>query len=188
VCRSILRDEPIGNWHKYCLPTEAPANACWRFSAWMLSVQASSTFEYLSSDYIGHGVLVNTIASRNHFPTLNIACYSWGTFWSLLVLGCGIFWSALGLGMRNSWVQSAGSHLDNWLKRVDFWHLSSGGAIVPGGFREFRSRRHAITGLAKLRCFGSGILVVHNQLSPNAWPWSGTACWWSKLALSMLDD
>ena len=47
-------------------------------------------------------------------------------------------------------VNGAQSDSDNMLRRIDFWRLSSGGAIAPAGFREFGSRGRAIIVLARL--------------------------------------
>jgi len=60
---------------------------------------------------------------------------------------------------------------------ADFWHLSSGGAIDPGGFWEFGRRGRALTVSARLRFFGNGTLVVRNHLSWPTWPGSRTSCW-----------
>ena len=65
-------------------------------------------------------------------------------------MGCGIVWAPLHFGSGSAWVDGAPSDLDNWLRRVDFWCLSSGGAIAPAGFQEFGSRGRAMTVLAQL--------------------------------------
>jgi len=72
--------------------------------------------------------------------------------------------------MRSSsaWVDGARSDSDNLLRRVDFWRLSSGGAIAPAAFREFGSGGRAITVSARLRFSRSGTLVVRNDLSRRA--------------------
>jgi hypothetical protein len=132
----------------------------------MASFQASSTIQYLSSDNIGQGVFLNMIASMNVVATSKGAFQCWGTFQSLLVLGCGIFWSPLDLlGSTSAWADGSWSDSDNLLRRDDMWHLSSGGAIAPGRFQEFGSRGRAMTVSAQLQFFGIGTLVVHNDLS-----------------------
>jgi len=120
---------------------------------------------------------VNTIASMNLFATAKVAFWCWGTFLSALALGCGGFCSPLDLGCGNAWADGARSDSDDLLRRADFWRLSTGGAIDPGGFWEFGSRGRAITVSARLRFFGNGTLVVHNDLSRHAWPRSRTSCW-----------
>jgi len=77
---------------------------------------------------------VNTIASMNLFATSKVAFWCWGTFLSLLALGCGAFWSPLDmLGSTSARVDGAWSDSNNLLRRVNNWRLSSGGAIVAGG-------------------------------------------------------
>jgi len=120
---------------------------------------------------------MNTIASMNFFATSTVAFWCWGTFRSALALGCGAFWSPLDFGFGSAWADGAWSDLDDLLRKADFWHLSSGGAIDPGGFREFGTRGRAITVLARLHFFGNGALVVHKDLSRRAWPRSWTSYW-----------
>ena len=81
-------------------------------------------------------------------------------------MGCGIFWSPLDLlGSTSAWADGARSDLDKLFRSDDFQRLSGGGAIVVGRFREFKSGGHAMTVSARLRFFGSGTLVVRNNLS-----------------------
>jgi len=70
------------------------------------------------------------------------------------------------LGSTSARADGAWSDSDNGLRRDDFWHLSSGGAIAAGRFRESGSGGSAMTVSAQLRFSGSGILVVRNDL-----PW-----------------
>jgi hypothetical protein len=79
VCGSILRNGPLGNWHTDGAPTGAAANARCRSWASMASCQALSTVEYFSSEMIGLGVCVITIASINRFATSKVAFWCWGT-------------------------------------------------------------------------------------------------------------
>ena len=62
-------------------------------------------------------------------------------------------------------MDGAQSDSDNLLRRDDFWRLSSGGAIDAGRCWELGSRGRAMTVLARLHSFGSGTLVVCNDLS-----------------------
>jgi len=75
------------------------------------------------------------------------------------------------------WADGAWSDSDDLLRRADFWRLSSGGAIDPGGFRGFGRRGRAITVSARLHFFGNGTLVVRDDLSQRTWPRSRTCCW-----------
>jgi len=155
----------------------------------MASIQASSTIEYLSSDIIGQGFFVNTFASMNLFATSKVAFWSCWMCWSILALGCGVFWSPLHL-MGSTSTRADGARSDSYtlLRRVDFWGLSSGGGIVAGGLPQFGSRGHAMTVSAWLRFFGSGTLLVRNDLSQPTWPRPQTTCWWSRSSSSMSDD
>jgi len=54
--------------------------------------------------------------------------------------------------------------------RLDFWQLSSGGAIATAGILEFQSRGCAMRVLDWLHFFGSGTLVVEHDLSQHPWP------------------
>ena len=173
VCGSILRDGPPGNWHTDGAPTGAPANARCRSWASMASFQASSTIEYFSSEMIGQGVFVNTIASMNRFATSKVAFWCWGTLWSPLALGSG----------------SACTTSDSRdMLMTDFWRLSNGGAIAPAGCRRFGSGARAITVSARLRFFGGGTLVVRIVWSWRAWSRCRTSCWLSKSSSSISDD
>jgi len=98
---------------------------------------------------------VNLIAFMNLVATSTVAYCCCGMFGSALALGCGTFWSPLDLRSGSTWVDVATSDSDNVLRRVDFWPLSSGGAIAPAGFGEFESRGHAMTVSAWLRFIGS---------------------------------
>jgi len=119
---------------------------------------------------------MNTIASLNFFATLKVAFWCRGTFLAAQALGCGTFWSPLELDSGSAWVDGARSDSDELLRRVDFWRLSSGGAIAPAGFQEFGSGGRAIT-LSAPPCFiGSGTLVVCNDWSHRACPRSRTSC------------
>jgi len=81
-------------------------------------------------------------------------------------LGCRIFWSPLDLlGSTSAKVDGAWSDSENLLRRDEFSHLSSGGAIATGTFREFGSGGRAMTVSAQLHFFGSGTLVMRNDLS-----------------------
>jgi len=175
-------------WHTDGVPAGTPANARWWSWAKLASFQASSTIEYLWLDNIGQGVFVNTIASMNYFVTSKVASWCWGICWSALALGCRTFWYPLGFGCGSTCADGARSDLDGLLKRADFWRLSSGGAIDPGGFRGFGSRGRAITVSAWLRFFGNGTLVVCDDLSRRVWPRSRMCPWWSKSSSSMSDD
>jgi len=188
IGRCILRDGLLGNWHTDGVFTAAPANACWRSWASIASFQASSMIEYLPLDTIGQGVIVNTIASMNLFATSKVACRYWGIMWSALILGCETFWSPLDLCRGSTRVDGAWSDSENWLRRVDFWHLSSGGAIASAGFRECGSGGHAMTVSARLHFFGSETHGVCKDLSRHAWHRSWSCCCWSKLSSSMWDD
>jgi len=129
------------------------------------------------------------VVFMNLFATSKVACCCWGMFWSLLALGCGTFWSPLDfLGSTSAWADGAQSDSDTFLKRVDFWHLSSGGAIVAGGYWEIGCRGHAMTVSVWLRFFDSGTLVVCNNLSQCTWPRHRTSSWWSKFSSSTSDD
>ena len=142
-----------------------------------------------SSDIIGQGVFVNTIAPMNLFATSKVDFWCWGTFWLLLALGCGILWSPLDLlGSSSAQADGAWSDSDNLLRRDDFWHLSSGGASATGRFRKFGSGGRAMTVSARLPFFSSGTLVLRNHLSWRAWPRWRSSCWWSKSSSSMSDD
>jgi len=163
---SIWRDGPPHNWHTDGVPTGVPANAHWQSWASMASVQASSTSEYLSPVNIGQGVFVNMIVSMNLFTTSKVTIWCWGTVWSALAVGCGTFWTLLDLRRGSAWAHCAQLNSDNLLRRVDFWLLSSGGAIAPPGFGECRSGGHAMTALARLKFFSSGTIVVCVDFSP----------------------
>jgi hypothetical protein len=143
----------------------------------MASVQASSPIKDLSSDNIGQGVFVNTIASMNLFATSNVTFWCWGTFCSVLALGSRAFLFPLDVGGGSTWVDGAGSDSDDLFRRAVFWHLSSGGAIDPGGFWGFGRRGCAITVSAQLRYFSNGILVVYHDLSRHTWSRGRTCCW-----------
>jgi len=69
------------------------------------------------------------------------------------------------MGSTTARADGAQSDSDNLLRRDDFWHLSSGGAIAASRFWEFGSGGRAMTVLAWLRFFGSGTIVVRNDLS-----------------------
>jgi len=138
--------------------------------SWMASFQASSTIEYLTLDNHSQRLIVDTIASMNHFATSNVAFWCWGTFWSALALGCGPFWSPLGLGCGTIWADGTRSDLVDFLRRAVCCLLSSGGAIDPGGCRECGSWGHPITVSALLHFFGKGAHVGCNDLSRPAWP------------------
>jgi hypothetical protein len=66
-------------------------------------------------------------------------------------------------------VDGAWSDSNDLLRRADFWRLSSGGAIDPGGFRGFERRGRAITVSVRLCFFANGTLVVCDDLSRRAW-------------------
>jgi len=134
---SIFRDGPPGNWHTDGVPTGAPANARWPSWASIASFQGSSTIQYLSSDNIGQGVFMNTIAFMNLFATSKVAFWCWGPFWSLLSLGCGLFWSPLDLlGSTSAKADGARSDSDNWLGGMTF---GVGAVVVPLRQEDFRS-------------------------------------------------
>lgn len=80
---------------------------------------------------------MNTIASMNIFATSQRPIWCWVMFWSALVLGFGIFLSPLDLHSGRTWADGAWSVSDSVLKNVDFWCLSSGGAIAVARFRAF---------------------------------------------------
>ena len=73
------------------------------------------------------------------------------------------------------------------LRREDFWHLSSGGAIPQAGLRKFESGGRAITALPPICFIGSGTLVVLNVMSWCAWPRSVTSSRLSKSSSLMSD-
>ena len=109
---------------------------------------------------------MNTIASMNPRAKSKVAFCCWGTFSSLLALGCGIFRSPLDLlGSTSAREDGALSDSNNLLRRDDFCRFSNGGAIAAGRFREYGSRGHAMIVLALLCFFGSGTIEVHNDLS-----------------------
>jgi len=103
------------------------------------SPQRSQVLPGLSWGNIGQAVFVNMIASMNLFTISNVAFWCWGMFWSPLALGCGTFWSPLYLQGGRAWADSERSDPDHLLKRVDFLHLSRGGAIAPAEFRELKA-------------------------------------------------
>jgi len=154
----------------------------------MPSFQASSTIEYLALHNISRVVLMNMIACMNLFATSKVAFLSSGAFWSALALGCGRFWTPLVLGSSSAWVDGARSELDTLLRRVDIWHLSSGGAIAPAGLQGFESWGHAITVSVQVYIFGSETFLIHPDLSWHIWSRSRMSCWCSKSSSSMIDD
>jgi hypothetical protein len=66
---------------------------------------------------------------------------------------------------------------------ADFWRLLYGGAMALT-----ESGVWAMTVLAQLHFFGSGILVVRIVSSRRAWSSCRTSCQLSKLSSSILDD
>jgi len=88
----------------------------------------------------------------------------------------------------SAWQDGAWSDSDNLLRRFDFWHFSSVGAIATAEYRKCGCGGSAITVSALLGCIGCGNRVVCNDLSWRAWPRLGTCCWPSKSASSMSDD
>jgi len=144
--------------HGWCVPTGAPANPRCRSWASMASCQVSATIEYFSSEKIGQGVFVNTIASMNRLATLKVAFWCWGTLWSPPAFGWGTLWSPAALGSGSAWV---GTMSDSGnLLMVDFWRMSNGGARAPAACHRFGSDVRAMTVLARFHFFGSGTLVV----------------------------
>jgi len=71
---------------------------------------------------------------------------------------------------------------------VDFWRLSSGGAMALAGCRRFGREVRAMTVSAQLRVFGSGTLVIHNVLLRHVWSRCSISCWLSKSSFSISDD
>jgi predicted ATPase len=59
---------------------------------------------------------------------------------------------------------------DDFSRRDDFCLLSSGGAIVTVGFREFGSRGHAVTVSAAHYIIGKATQVVGKVLPRHIWP------------------
>jgi len=51
--------------------------------------------------------------------------------------------------------------------KVGFWHGSNICALPQASFREFGSRRHGITSLAKINFLGSGTVIVYSILFLN---------------------
>jgi len=125
----------------------------------------------------------------NYFAASKVACWCCGTLWSLLALGCGIFWSPLDL-LESTSAQADGAQSEshNLLRRDDFSHLTSGGAIAAGRFQVFGRGGRPMTVLTRLRSFGSGTLVVGFDLFWRTSPRWRTSCWWSKSCSSMSDD
>jgi len=74
------------------------------------------------------------------------------------------------------------------LRRVRFWHLSSGGAIAKAEFWELGSGGHAMIVSVWLRSFGWEIIVIHANLYRCTWPRTMTCSLWSKLSSSISDD
>jgi len=179
VCWSISKDGPPGNGRTDRITIGAPANACrWSWSS-MAHVQASSTIEYLSSDNVDQGVLVNMMASMISFATSQVAIPCWGTFWSAEAMGCWTFCSPLDMGSGSAWDEGDWSDSDNLLRRVDILHLVSGGAIAQDGLREFGRVGRAMSVSVRLLYFRNGTLQVRNHLSRHAGPRCSTPCSWS---------
>jgi len=128
------------------------------------------------------------MASMNSFATSKVAFWCWGTFWSAMDLGCGTVWSPLDLGSSSDWADGEQSDFENLLRRVDYQRLSCGGAISPGGFREFGSGGHAMWVSVQLYSSGSGTLVVRIDMAWQACPRGRTSCWWFTLSSLMSDD
>lgn len=117
---------------------------------------------------------MNTIASMNLFAISKVAIgigQHSDLHWPSVVEHSGLdqTWVVAALGRM---VQSDSDHL---LKRVDFWHLSSGNAIALGGFRNFGSGAPAVTVSVWLHVCSSGTDLVHNDLSRQDWPKSKTS-------------
>jgi len=182
VCRSILWDGPPGNWHTDGAPTGARANAHWQSWASMAGCQAWSTIDYFSSEMIGQGVIVTTIASRNRFAISQVAFSFWGTSWSPPLGFCwGILWSAPALGSRRACTMSDSRNM----LMDDFWHLSNRGAMAPAGCRRFGSEVWAMAVSARLHFYSSGTLVVCLVSSRRAWSRCRTSCWLTKSSSSI---
>jgi len=150
----------------------------------MASFQASSTIEYFSSETIGQGVFVNTIASMNLFAISKVACWCWGMLWSPLTFRWGTFWSPLALGSGSACTTSDSRDM----LMTDFWRLNNGGAITQAGCCRFGSGALPMTVSARLCFFGGCTLVVRIVLSRRAWSRWRTSCRMSKSSSSISDD
>jgi len=128
------------------------------------------------------------IASMNLFATTNVAFWYWGMFWSVLALGCGTFLSAPDLHSSSAWPDGAWSESYKLLRRVEYCHFSSCGAIASVGFREYGSAGCAMRVSAWLHVIDSGSFVVRNDFFWSTWPGSRDSFKWAKLTSSMLDN
>jgi len=99
----------------------------------------------------------------NLFATSNVAFRCWERFWYSLAFGWQTFLASLALGSGSAWVSMwSDSHT---LLMVDFWHLSKEGAMAPAGYRKFGNGVRAMTVLAWLHFFGTGIPQVCGVIS-----------------------
>jgi len=148
-------------------------------------LQPFSTYHWI---IFAQAVLVTMMVSMDLFTTSYVVWWYRGMLWSALALGCKTFYSPLDLCSGITWADGITPDLDNELRMVNFWHVSSSGAITPAGLSQCRSGASAMTVSVRHHFFASETHEHVNDLPRCTWARTRTLCWWSKVSSLMLDD